>query len=394
MTSIVIVEDRAQMPLGHFPGEFAELADGFVGMGLEVDVLTRRGWALEGSRSRAWNLHLAGPIAGRLLGIARRGMATSGYFAGRSDRPVGVRARLGAILRTVVLIVSARRLAGSSSSSEDRTPIVVVAMDFIPALLSIFGGPDRWLIWQFSPDVQLGRLARFIETTRRILGRPVRAVSLAVHDDSWLDTVSAQIPQYRVVNIPLIASRSVHVDRDSARAALGLDPLTKVAMLFGAGHPDQAPEVVLEAFRQRPDWQLVIGGQVCSRVDSPELREWGTPPLMTGGFVDGTVRERLFSSADLAVLSFVRSYRLRSGTVIDAASFCLPILVSAGSQAANLVVESGAGEVYEAESPVSLLEALDRIDLVGAREGSERLRDSCSSAVVCSAHLEELGVIG
>jgi glycosyltransferase involved in cell wall biosynthesis len=393
MTSIVIVEDRAQMPLGHFPGEFAELADGFVGLGLDVDVLTRRGWALEGSRSRAWNLHEAGPIADRLLGIARRGMDTSGYFAGRSDQTIGVRARLGAILRTVVLIISARRLASSSSSSssEERTPIVVVAMDFMPALLSIFGGSNRWLIWQFSPDVQLGWLARFIETTRRILRRPARAVSLAAHDDSWIDTVSAQIPQYLVVGIPLIASRSVHVDRDSARAALGLDPLAKVAVLFGAGHPDQAPEVVLEAFRQRPDWQLVIGGQVCSRVDSPQLSEWGTPPLMSGGFVDESVRERLFSSADLAVLSFVRSYRLRSGTVIDAASCCLPILVSAGSQAANLVLESGAGEVFEAESPESLLKALDRMDLVRAREGSERLRESCSSAVVCSAHLEVLG---
>ena len=98
----------------------------------------------------------------------------------------------------------------------------------------------------------------------------------------------------------------------------------------------------------------------------------------------------MFGIADVAVLSFVSTYVLRSGTVMDAASHRLPILVSSGSLAADLVEQTGAGEVFEAESPTSLLDALDRIDLRRAGEGSERLREMCSTAVVCRAHLDAL----
>jgi hypothetical protein len=389
MHSIVIVEDRAEMPLGHFPNEFAILADGFIELGLDVDVLTRRGWALEGSRARSWNLHLAGPLADRLLGVARRAMAKSVYFAGRSERPLGIRARFGAVLRTIVLIFSARRLARSGSG--EPAPIVVVAMDFIPALLLIFGGRDRWLIWQFTPDVWLSRFARIVEGTRRAFRRPARHVVLAAHNDAWLDAVAELLPGFEVVSIPLLASRTLESDRDSSRAALGLDADAKVAVLFAAGHPGQAPQPVVDAFRQRPDWQLVIGGQVCTRIDSSSLADWETPPLMFAGFIEEAVRDRLFASADLAVVSHVAHLQITSGTVMDAASHRKPILVSSGSLAAGLVERTGAGELFEAESSQSLLEALDRIDLDLAGEGSERLRVMFSPATVCGAHLAALG---
>lgn len=377
------------MPLGHFPNEFAKLADGFVELGLNVDVLTRRGWAFEGSRARAWNLHDAGPLADRLLGIARRGMASSGYFAGRSEGTIGFRAHVGAILRTAVLIVSARRLARSRSG--ESAPIVVVAMDFIPALLMIFGGADRWLIWQYTSDTSLSWLARVIDPIRRSCGRPAPHVVLAVHNEHWLASVSERFPCFEVVNIPLVASRKAESDRDASRSALGIDAGVKVALLFAAGHPGQAPEAVLEAFQQRPDWQLIIGGAVCERLAPISTADWETPPLMFGKFVEDAVRERLFSSADLVVLSFVSEYRLSSGTVMDAASHRLPAVVSSGSLASDLVELTGAGEVFEAESPKSLLEALDRLDAERAREGSERLRERYSQSVVCRAHLDVLG---
>lgn len=379
------------MPLGHFPGEFAELADGFVAMGLDVDVLTRRGWALEGSRPRHWRLHVAGPLADRLLGVARRAMATSGYFAGRSESGIGLRASFGIMLRSVVLIISARRIAGSGSGSGGRSAIVVVGMDFMPALLSLFGGGDRWLIWQFTPEIRSSWSAAGIEWARRVLRRPPRHFVLAVHDERWIGTVADQLPGYRVVSIPLIGTRRVRTDREVARGELGLETGTKVAVMFGSGHPEQAPQIVIDAFRRRPDWQLLIGGEVCTRLDRDELAQWQTPPLLFEGFVEESIREKLFGAADLAVTSFVAEYRLRSGTVMDAASHGLPVLVSAGSLAADLVRETGAGELFEPESSQSLLEALDRIDLDRSREGSERLRELCSAAAVCRAHLDALG---
>ncbi len=388
MNSIVIIEDRAQLPVGHFPGLFATLADDFVELGIQVDVLTRRGWALEGTRPRAWNLHEAGPLADRLLGLARRAMATSGYFAGRSDGDIGIRAYFGAFLRTVVLIVSARRLARAGSG--DPAPIVVVAMDFVPALLSIFGGTDQWLIWQFTDEVQLSWITRAIEGTRRLFKRPPHHVTVALHDDRWFDTVSERLPRFAVVNIPLVASRKADSQRDQSRVALNLHADDKVALLFGTGHPGQCPEVVVEAFRQRPDWQLVIGGQTCARLSAASLEDWETPPLMFGTFVEESVLDNLFASSDLAALSFVANYELSSGTVMDAASHGVPILASSGSLAAGLVEQSGAGEVFQAESSQSLLEALDRIDLDLAQQGSLRLREMYSGAVVCRAHLKVL----
>ena len=164
-----------------------------------------------------------------------------------------------------------------------------------------------------------------------------------------------------------------------------------MALLFAAGHREQFPEVVLEAFQRRPDWQLVIGGAVCERLAPISTADWGTPPLMFGNFVEDAIRERLFSSADLVVLSFVSKYRLSSGTVMDAASLRLPIVVSSGSLASDLVEQTGAGEVFDAESPKSLLEALDRLDAERAREGSGRLREMYSLTVVCRAHLDVLG---
>lgn len=52
---------------------------------------------------------------------------------------------------------------------------------------------------------------------------------------------------------------------------------------------------------------------------------------------------------------------------------------------------TGPGALFEAESSQSLLEALDRIDLVLAGEGSERLRVMFLPATVCGAHLAALG---
>ncbi len=113
--SIVIVEDQAHLSLGHFPSEFPKLADGFADLGLDVDVLTRSGWALEDSSTRAWNLHTVSPLAELFLRLAKRTMGRFGRFVGNSDRDISVRACFGLLLRTAVLIISARRLARSSS---------------------------------------------------------------------------------------------------------------------------------------------------------------------------------------------------------------------------------------------------------------------------------------
>jgi len=79
---------------------------------------------------------------------------------------------------------------------------------------------------------------------------------------------------------------------------------------------------------------------------------------------------------------------------MDAASHRLPVAVSSGSLASDLVEQTGAGELFDAESPKSLLEALGRLDAERAREGSERLRKMYSQSVVCRAHLDVLDSLG
>src|SRR5689334_21802293 len=41
---VLVVEDRAHRPLGHFPNRFAELAEGFAANRCSVEVLTTHGW--------------------------------------------------------------------------------------------------------------------------------------------------------------------------------------------------------------------------------------------------------------------------------------------------------------------------------------------------------------
>src|SRR5439155_12101062 len=96
MRRVLVVEDRAHRPVGHFPNRFAELAEGFVANGCSVEVLTSQGWLYEGERPVPFPVRRYGAFH-RLL-----------YRIGEAFRERRRLERVGAALRTFALVRAAR----------------------------------------------------------------------------------------------------------------------------------------------------------------------------------------------------------------------------------------------------------------------------------------------
>ena len=129
-----------------------------------------------------------------------------------------------------------------------------------------------------------------------------------------------------------------------ARERLGLPPHMPVALLFGAAHDRKDYEVVWRAFRELPDWCLIVAGPG----SSDNYRAWAKQhgviehqPILFDGFVDEETRDLLHAAADLVVLSFTENnVAADSGTLVDSIAWGLPMVCSdrsfAGAQVKRL----------------------------------------------------------
>jgi glycosyltransferase involved in cell wall biosynthesis len=187
-----------------------------------------------------------------------------------------------------------------------------------------------------------------------------------------------------------------------ARAALGVSPGRRVALLFGTDHRHHDPGPVVDALAGSPDWQLVAMGTVCTpflqRCDEVSAA-WTNTPIVVPGNVDAHQRDLAYLAADVVVLSFKPDYRLNSGTLMDALSCGKPVIVSDQSLASELVARHRIGEVFVAGDHVSLIAALDRVSrLVDANHQvdpalTDRLtaaREHFSNRSIAEAHVEVL----
>src|SRR5262245_7356493 len=146
---VLIVEDRAHRPLGHFPNRFAELAEGFVAHGCSVEALTSHGWLYDDGTARtSFRIRRYGTFHRLLyrLGDALRDT--------RAFRGVATALRTSACVRAV----RARcRAAGPPA------PLVVVTSAGIdPLIASSRAGKGRWLIaaWDAPSDPRRSVVAR------------------------------------------------------------------------------------------------------------------------------------------------------------------------------------------------------------------------------------------
>src|SRR4051812_37464170 len=124
---VVIVEDRADLPFGHYSILCSDLASAYASLGHPVEMLTRCGWAGE------WD------------GRSRRAPFTVRRYGRRAAR----RAERGPRWRVVSMIGAAR--AHRRRLRDPSTLVVVISYAFDPILAAALCGPGDWLFYQFGP---------------------------------------------------------------------------------------------------------------------------------------------------------------------------------------------------------------------------------------------------
>ena len=384
--TVVVVEPFAHLRVGHFPSSFAELADGFAEAGVHVEVLTTSGWAFDDGEMPRWLIHRYGLLAS----TAEKTLARITRNRVRRQRK---RHRLG-LMGTALLAQQALRVARRSPAQP--AAVLFTGGGHDTAVLSTMAGHRPFIAHQFDPAASRANdiLSRVTQQLREFLRRPPPKLTLVVPDRLWIPRVRALHPGIPAVRLLLAGSRQVENNREEARGLLGIESGSRVALLFGCGHGAQDPETAFSAFRNRPDWLLIIAGQLARRFDESTIEKWPTRPLVMGGFIEPPVRDALYQACDVAVLPFVPDYRRMSGTLLDAVSHGTAVVVSDRSLASEQVEEWGMGEVFRAGSAESLSAALDRIDLNASHLAAVAARDRVDNKSVAIQHLDVFAQMG
>ncbi len=384
-TRVVIVEDRAHESLGHFPVRFATLARAFDTIGVAVEVVTSRGWAGDHRADDGpipFRVHRYGPITRRLDHLGGLSRA----------RRRGVVQHLGSLLRVVAMVAAARAVRRRFAPG---APIIVTSYECDPVAVSAFAGREPWLLYQFHPPSAPGTgieraIDRLVLLGARVAARFRTApLALALPSDAWLDRWRAHAPFLRSLVLPLAGCEPRDEIRD-ARRRLDVPEHGRLALYFGAAHPDKDSEVVRQAFAALPDWRLLVVGDVAS-----EFRDWapgaGTPaPILLDGRVDAETAALAHAAADLAVLSFRAGHRRGSGTLMDAIAWGLPVVCSGQSSASDTVRELGLGTVFEPGDGDDLVRAVRAAPAELAPEDVARAQDAHSNVTIARRCLETL----
>jgi glycosyltransferase involved in cell wall biosynthesis len=371
---VLVVEDRAHWPYGHFPDRFAELAEGFVGLGCSVEVLTSHGWLADRSAPV--------PFVVRRMGWLRRVQ----WNLGNALRDTHRLRRVARVLRTNAQVRAAR--ARCRRAGLPRPDVIVVSWDHDPRIGSIAAGSGRWLFYQFEdprgtlPTVTK-RAARAEARRRRADGVARIATPSGEATEAWRAALAALDP----VTLRIAGTRP-RARVPDARARLGLRDRHNVALLFGSNHDGKDVDVVARVFAELADWQLMVVGD-----GARDFRQRSGPApdaIVIGGYVDEAMRAVAYSAADLVVASFRRGFRRDSGVVMDAVSWGVPVVCSDGSPPADAVREYRLGLVFEPGDPDALERAVRRVSRTIDPGDLDRARDELSNSSVAARMLEAL----
>lgn len=342
---VVIVEDRAELPFGHFAGLCGDLAAAFAGFGRKVELLTSCGW----------------------VGECDTGARDASFAVLRYGRWAARFERRGARWRVPAMIGAAR--AQRRHLGDPSTVMVVTSFAFDPVLAAALCGPGNWLFYQFGPHGSGRRsllrrattlAARLAERRRRRHGGSAR---IAVASPHWCAGWEAAVPFLRPVAIPNAGCRRRERIPD-ARARLGIEPAERVALLFGACHPGKDVDVVFRTFAGISGWRLLTGGQIGGEV------------------ADEVTRAVLYSAADVVVLSFVADLDRDSGGLMDAIGWGVPVVCSDKSIPADIVRDYRLGAIFAPGDSASLCTALAEVPRQIDPRDLERARHELSNTAI------------
>jgi glycosyltransferase involved in cell wall biosynthesis len=211
---------------------------------------------------------------------------------------------------------------------------------------------------------------------RRLTGRLVAFT--IVHTQADLARVKTLVGERAVViahgEYGGLAARGGSVDRDGARAALGLDAQTPVTLMFGQLRTDKGLDDLVEALRRVPSLHLLIGGQeagglasVRAQLEDPTLSERIT---IREGFLDMRETAELFAAADTVALPYRAASQ--SGVLLLAYGFARPVVVYPTGGMVESVIDGQTGWVCSSPDISALAQALTASVRAGAGECRRR----------------------
>ena len=400
---VLLVEFLAHLRHGHYMARLKEIAEALAEDGHEVHVLSAEGLAVEsegGGIEGVTALHRPRGLWARALDF---GLALWPPFV-ENERPSkrSIPRRLLGI--PLIQIAAVRIVARCARSLGGPAPVRVIVMT--PRIqfgwACVWAPLDaRWLIHApFSPPVPLSRrtstwgsaLARRRERRRRAAGG---AIGLACGGSNRTVGWAARHPWTTIGAVPIAGTVPVQpIPRETARAALSLDPDAWIAIHFGVAHRGKDLRTVLLAFAgdDAPGELLIAGSrnQEAFRLTCEEHPDLDFPhvQVMDGAQTDETKRI-LHSAADLVILSLKAGRTGDSANLTDAISYGLPVCCTDGTYVGGLVRTYDLGLTFPAGDAVALRRAVH--DLRGIAldpTAHERFREDHSTERVARQLLE------
>lgn len=372
--TIIIIENNAHERSGHYSKNFAELADGFVEIGCNVEILTSFGWVGDESE-HGFRIHRYTAV-GRAISIliiaveAIREVVEKGPL-----RKLGPHLyRLTLVASTALSLVELRRLCRQEQL--DPIGIIVLSIRFSIRTLERLARDETWVVYRLGGTKD--------PTTPQ--SSPEKRIMIAGASAPRPD----HYPGFLHVELNFSVGRRVDADGTALRRVLGIASTARVVLMVGAGHHWQLARPVIEAVRDRPDLQLVIVGGLAGELAGERVGDWPTPPIAVPGHLPIDELDRYYDAADLVAISVLEDFPHDSGVLLDAASHGVPVIVSRPSTPANTVERFGAGETFDAGSPASFLAALDRLDVTHSTDGIMHLADHYAARNVALAYLDAI----
>ena len=176
------------------------------------------------------------------------------------------------------------------------------------------------------PDAEAG--------LRQVIADRTDLVHVMVSTTAELAAPSFTIPLDRVVHVPLPSFRGAYpdiVDRETARAALGLPLDARVVALVGGLRPYKGLDVLIDAFERTasdaPDLHLLIAGPPdgSAAIDAILARAAADPRAhVHARMIPADDLQLFLRAADVAVLPYVRT--LNSAVLMLVLAFDLPVI--------------------------------------------------------------------
>jgi glycosyltransferase involved in cell wall biosynthesis len=178
----------------------------------------------------------------------------------------------------------------------------------------------------------------------------------------------ARVPQTAAGRVDVIphgeygglASSGGVVDRDAARAQLGIAAQAPVALLFGQLRMDKGLDDLLDAAARLPRLQLLVGGHddgalaaASARLASPQLSGRVT---VREGFLEMREAAQLFAAADTVVLPYAAASQ--SGVLLLAYGFHRPVIVYPVGGLPEAVIDGDTGWICARADVDALADAL------------------------------------